>query len=395
MEEKKGLPTDSTSIIEKIENQIKETLTKKKKEIEKELKENIRREKQKAEKKIKEVESEISEEEKVLTRYRKMLVELESSKLELKKQIQEHLDTAIQIQAEIETLTGKTLDELKQVGGLSQKLEEIQQDAGEKVSSLKKDLEERFGFIAQVPEEHDGEGAEINLDKELSKLKKIKELLSSGEEEESAVVQQIAQASTSPELPEEPVEETIIEDKEPPPEEYKDEEEEKEETLAHLFAAELEKYRRAAKDEEEGKIHYFENKGRILIDGESLISVLSQCLKEVRELYKKLEQTDSPKNQFFIKQDIIKCQETLRKITLHCIRMCEKNNYSVPEYTSDVLNEEVLKNFLEKISMANWSNKNDFSSFEDYAEDLKIAYYRRIASPEPYFRSVIQELEKE
>ena len=88
----------------------------------------------------------------------------------------------------------------------------------------------------------------------------------------------------------------------------------------------------------------------------------------------------------------IKQQESLRKVMLRSIRMCEKDNCSLPQYTEEVLNLDVLKSALEKVSMQNWSNQDDFASFDNFAKELKDAFYTRITPPAAYLKSIMKEL---
>ncbi|MCK4263891.1 MAG: hypothetical protein KAX27_03015 [Candidatus Aminicenantes bacterium] len=413
MAEKNESPKKSVSIIEEIEDQLKDILTKKKQEVEKDLEEKIKQEKEEAKNKIDQIEKEVIEEKESLSNFRDMLAEFESSKADLKIKIKEHLDKAIKFQTDIETITGQTLEELKKVSEFNQQLEELQQNAGEKVSTLKKDLEEKFGIVAEVPESGELEEADFNLERELSKLKKIKELLETDEDiEPEASEPEPLEASeeTQPEeeqreereseLPEQeapqPVEEEQVESKEseeePLSEEKRDKEEMKGDASFHDSFETLEKYRKGTCNEENGDVSYFEHNEKIILDGECLISAINNSFEEAQTLYAKLSQTESPKDQFFIKQEIIKYQETLRKLMLRSIRMCEKENCSLPKYTLEILNVDVLKNILEKVSMENWSNQDDFTSFDNYTKALKDAFYSRITPPASYLKSIIDEL---
>ncbi|MCK4337890.1 MAG: hypothetical protein KAX11_08095, partial [Candidatus Aminicenantes bacterium] len=155
----------------------------------------------------------------------------------------------------------------------------------------------------------------------------------------------------------------------------------------------LEKYRKGSCTEDNGDVSYFKKNNRIIIDGECLISTLANSLTGAKKLYKQLSKTESPKEQFFIKQDIIRYQEVLRKLMLVAIRMCEKEACSLPKYTMEILNVDILKSILEKVSMENWSDQEDFSSFDEYAKSLKDSYYEKITPPAQYLDSIINELE--
>lgn len=401
MAKKDDTPKKSSSVFEEIEEQLEQALAKKKEDIEKELEERIRQEKEETQRRIEGLDKELKQERGALVDIQSQLDEFENQKAELKKQIKEHIDKAIKLQTEIETMTGQTLEELKTVSSLNQKLEELQQEAGEKVSALKKSLEEKFGIVADVPEGKEFDETELNLDHELAKLKKIMELLNSNgpveevvpeeqseEEQPEEVSEKVEEEEAAPVEPEglQPVEEMEAEPKE------KEEAPEEEASFQASFDK-LEEFRKGSTNENDAELSYFENNERIVLDGEFLVASLNNCFEEAKKLYIRLSQTESPKDQFFIKQEIIKQQEALRKVMLRSIRMCEKDNCSLPEYTLEILNLDVLKSALEKVSMQNWSNQDDFAAFDNFAKGLKDSFYSRITPPADYLQSIMKELE--
>ena len=401
MAKKDDTPKKSSSVFEEIEEQLEQALAKKKEDIEKELEERIRQEKEETQRRIEGLDNELKQERGALVDIQSQLDEFENQKAELKKQIKEHIDKAIKLQTEIETMTGQTLEELKTVSSLNQKLEELQQETGEKVSALKKSLEEKFGIVADVPEGKEFDETELNLDHELAKLKKIMELLNSNgpveevvpeeqpeEMQPEEVSEKVEEEEAAPVEPEglQPVEEMEAEPKE------KEEAPEEEASFQASFDK-LEEFRKGSTNENDAELSYFENNERIVLDGEFLVASLNNCFEEAKKLYIRLSQTESPKDQFFIKQEIIKQQEALRKVMLRSIRMCEKDNCSLPEYTLEILNLDVLKSALEKVSMQNWSNQDDFAAFDNFAKELKDSFYSRITPPADYLKSIMKELE--
>jgi len=434
MEKDNDFIKQSASIIDEIESQLKAVLSQKKEKVEEELKEKIRLEKEAAEKKITQIEEDIKEEKESLKSYKSILSEFESEKENIKRQIKEHLDRAIQFQTEIEVITGKSLEELREVSELNRKLDEISQEVSGKVTSLKDQLEEKYGIVAEIPESNGSKETDFNLKNELSKLNKIKELLTAAEPAEEEIKEfepeeeQEVEPEASPDLeaegqePEqglgqEPEAEAVTEDEETT--ETKMEKEEKsfmeerfsvsvedagekdtsdeteegktKETFQDAYEV-LEKYRKVESIENDGEVNYFENNNKMILDTEVLISVITDSIDKAKKLYIELSETEAPKEQFFIKQEVIQHQDVLRKFMLSNIRMCEKDNCSLPRYTLDVLNENVLKDILEKVSMENWSNKEDFTSFENYAKELKDTYYECITPPSKYLESIIEEL---
>jgi hypothetical protein len=153
----------------------------------------------------------------------------------------------------------------------------------------------------------------------------------------------------------------------------------------------LEKYKKT-EPEEEAEVVYYENDDKKILDSECIVSAVLNRLEEAEKLYKKLAKTESPIDQFFVKQEIIRSQEALRGVILAGTRMLEKESCMLPEYTIGVINADVLKEILEKLSMQNWSKKTDFNLFNEYAAKLKKDFYARISTLVDYLKSLIDEL---
>lgn len=434
----KDVLKESASVIEEIEDRLEETISKKKEEIEKELEERLRQEKEEAKQRIEQIEKEFVEEKQALTNYRATIKEYENNKANLKNLLEEHLNKAVQFQKEIENITAQTLEELKNVSELNQKLEDLYKEAEEKAVVLKKTLKEKFGIAAEVLKASEYEEVELNLEQELAKLKKIKELLTSPDEELPELVEEKEaeeeekeekeeeeekkeeevgvpegeaekekeqheeraeeREGIEPSIPEEEEtkeEEPLPEEEEPLAEEKDEEAELKGETAVQDVSETLEKHRKSETMDDNGEINYFQKNDKIILDGEGLISALSNSLDEAKKLYIKLSHAESPKDQFFIKQEIIRHQEALRKVILRGVRMCEKETCSLPGYTIDILNMDVLKDILEKLNMENWSNQNDFTYFETHVKNLKDNYFARITPLVHYQKSIMDELKIE
>jgi hypothetical protein len=153
----------------------------------------------------------------------------------------------------------------------------------------------------------------------------------------------------------------------------------------------LEKYKKS-EPEEEAEVVYYENNDKRILDSECIVSAICSRLEEAEKLYKKLGKTESPIDQFFVKQEIIRSQEALRGVILAGTRMLEKESCTLPKYTIGIVNMDVLKEILEKLSMQNWSKKTDFDLFNEYAAKLKKDFYARISVLVNYLKSLIDEL---
>jgi hypothetical protein len=390
---------DSIGVIEEIESKMENLWSKRKEEIERELEARIHAEKEEAGKKIEAIERELEKGRAVLQDYRTVVGEFESERASLQRQIKEHFEKAVEYQTEIEKMAGLTMEELRLVNDLNKTLETIHQSAEEKVNGFRKDLEERFGIVAQLPPSREEEELKVDLEHELRKLRKIKELL----ESENTHVEDIRVEAAGPQEVEvrpvppvaEVVERSLAEEAgekaaEEAPAEEKTVEEEKG-NFQSLFEV-LEGYRKIEARNGNGEISFFQKEDKTILDGEYMVASIDESLEEAKRLYLKLAQTESPKEQFFIKQEIINHQEILRKYILRNLKMCEREGAVMPQFTEEILNQDILKEILEKLSMENWSNPSDFSSFRTQIEALKDAYYAKITPPVNYLESLIKEL---
>ncbi len=434
MEEKPVTIKDSVTVIEEIESKLEQMLTKRKVEIERDLEEKIRAETAEADKKIQAIQREIDKGRGILDDYRVVVNEYETERNALQVQIKDHFDKAVEFQTQIEKMAGLTLEELRHVSDLSAKLDNLHQAAEEKVNGFRKDIEDRFGIVAQLPESPEEQELKVDLEQELAKLRKIKELLESepGELPADLTSGQAAvpvaeldepEPASAPETPSAPaaaaelnetgaplnvpeinqvMEHTLAREGDeagesaeaavesaPAPEEtaWTDEKE----NFQALFEV-LERYRKVEPRNGNGEISYFTKDDKVVLDGEHMIASIDEAIDEAKRLYAKLSQTESPKEQFFIKQEIINFQEVLRKYILRNVKLCEKEGAVLPQFTADILNLDRLKDILEKLSMENWSNPAEFNGFRTMVDGLKDAYYAKITPPAFYLKSLIREL---
>ncbi len=168
---------DPTLIVEEIVNELEEVINKKKEEIEKDLEKRIQWEKNKAKEKLDQIEKDLEAKKDELINYRTAFAEFENSKANIKSQKKEHLEKAIQCLRKIETLTAQGLEELGKMSELDQKLDEINRTVKEKAEIFKRELEEKFGVVAEKMETQENE--ETYLEQEREKLRKLRELLTS------------------------------------------------------------------------------------------------------------------------------------------------------------------------------------------------------------------------
>lgn len=413
---------ESTMIITEIESNLEKALQKRKEEIGREYQDRIRREKEESDKKLTMIQQEFDKEKETLKDYRGAISDFETVRDTLQVQIDDHLGKGVGYQKEIEKLTALTLDELRAISELSSKLTELRRSTEVKVTELRTKLKEKYGIVTEGLEEKSSNEIVVDLEQELNKLKKIKELLETdpdgpkGSHGNNPHPAAQAEPSAPPEEPDPPQGQPefrmpeinqFIEDLGRQADEAKNpgssqeharhKNDDKRTVFEELnfqavFEA-LERYRRAEPTDNNGEISFFQNRDRMILDGESLIRAVTHMLEDAKKMYQKLEQVDAAKDQFFIKQELINSQEVLRKVILRSVKMCEKENCSLPMHTADILNVLVLKDILEKLNMDNWSNEEDFNAFESYATKLKDTFYKKITPPALYLKSIVDELE--
>ncbi len=432
-----------TTLIEEIEAQLDSTLQKNREELESSLEEKILKEREETQRKIDEMEKELSEKREMLESYKSALLDFEIRKNGIRQQIQDCVEGAISFQREIEEKVLLTLDELTKVEGLKKQFEEINKEAQQNISDMQSELEKRYGIKAETQYIDEKSEIPIQIEKERSKLNKIKKLLAKehlaekaqGEIEpphpdmdlNSTESKQSEEAITIPKQEEADVEPKKLketegeqnerkesdsgildflskEENEPfPPEKEEDDKPWSEiapwnqvRNEKGLLSREiLEQYRRSEESESDGEVFCFENKDKMILDAESFFAFVEKKLEEIQKLFTDLSGIDSPKDQFFIKQEIIKHQEMVRKLLLNTIGMSDKRPEFFPDFVKDILNTSTLKDILEKVTIENWSNEEDFASSHAYLGKLKESFYEKITPPDQYFESLLRTLEGE
>ncbi|MGA2532271.1 MAG: hypothetical protein ABSG19_04455 [Candidatus Aminicenantales bacterium] len=404
MGQERNILQEPTHVIQEIEGQLDKLLQRKIDDIERDLAARISQEKEAARKQKEDVEREFLKERDTLSEYRTTVRAAEEERNGLLLEARKHFDKVVYLQAEIEGLARATVDEIKKVTEVQQKIEDLREKTAERAGFLKTDLRDRFGIVADALDKED-KPLSLNLDEELEKLRRIKELLAiesaavglGSVPEDDRGAEDLAALDNSEgagglRIP--GIQELVAEmpaAAEPQPEVEAGPEPSEEEPEAAVEAA-LESCRRTEPANGNGEIHYFQKDNKILIDGESLFSAVDKTVEEARRLSVKLGQTESPKDQFFIKQELINWQEGLRALFLRVIKMTEKRIWELPEYTGGVLNAQSLRGILEQLSMENWSNPEEFAAFTAAAAELRTAYFDRITPRGAYLRALKKEI---
>ena len=418
MEHDPNIFRDSSQVIQEVEDQLERILQKKFRDVDSDLVDRINREKEAARKRKEEIERDFEKEKTALNDYRVMVRDFEEQRAGLLNEARDRFQKVLKFQAEIETLAKSTVDEIKRVNEIQDRLEVLRTKTSERAAFLKNDLRERFGIVAEVMEE-EPKPLGLDLDEELEKLRKVKELLAiesaaaslgrlggqPAAEEDIAVMDAAANkaaadfpqlrdliaGSPSPDRPE-PAPQPAVEAAPPAPEPAPRSAEDVSEDEA---AAVIESYRRTEPANGSGEIHYFQKDRTIVADPEKLLAAVDRTLEEGQRLSGKLGLTESPKDQFFIKQELINWQEGLRALFLRVVKMCEKSSWTLPRYTEEIINTQVLRGLLERLSMENWSNLEDFASFSASMVEIRKAFQVRIEPRLAYLLALIREIEAE
>jgi hypothetical protein len=441
---------ESTAVIQEIESNLENALQKRKEEVERELQEKIRREKEESERRLSEIETEFEKDRGTIKEFRSLVSEFESARETLKKEIGDHLQRAMRYQQDIEKLTSLTLAELRKIDELSLQLIDLRKSSEQRVAEIRSRLQDRYGAGAgESPRPVPLDVPESDLEQELIKLKRIKQLLEEepssaetaspgpGVGEAEGLGGHSAQVSAEPGSSEEaprtdfkmPEINQFIEGfmkREPMPAVRPDSRQDLPEPLPEdvpeagapfeppaplpetVAAPEpagsvrdfeavvqaLEAYRKTVSVDDGHEIVFYQKDQRTILDAESLVRAGLHVLLSGRKQLERLDQTESPKDQFFIKQELINDQETLRKVILRSVKMCEKETATLPRFSADVLNLGVLKDILDRLTLDNWSNPGSFKSFEAWFGQMKETFSRLTTPPEDYLRSILAEIER-
>ena len=410
---------NSSQVIQEIEDQLERILQKKFRDVDSDLLERVNREKEEARRRKEDIEREFDKEKGALADYRVMVREFEEQRAGLLNEARERFQKVLAFQSEIETLARSTVDEIKRVNEIQDRLEVLRTKTSERAAFLKNDLKERFGIVAEVMEE-EPQPLGLDLDEELEKLRKIKDLLAiesaaaglgraGGEPAAGEDLARLdaAAARSGPDIPDipdliagaPPAEPAAGPEggpetaPEPLPEPVAAETGPDEDLTEDEIAAWIEARRRTEPSNGSGEIHYFQNGETVIADPEKILFSVDRTLEEGQRLSAKLGRTESPKDQFFIKQELINWQEGLRALFLRIVKMCERSSWCLPRYTGEIVSTQVLRRLLERLSMENWSNLEEFAAFSASVAGIGAAFRAGTEPRLAYLLALKSELE--
>jgi hypothetical protein len=449
---------EQSSIIDDIEKRMGEIFSAQKSEVEQGLIEKIKREKVEAQKRIEAVNQEFTQVRGFLETHKVVMAELQATEEHLRGEIRGHFDRAQNYQKMMENAAGLAGEELEKIGGLHGELERVRLKAEGEYTNIKKSLSGYAGIAAQIPSLPEIPDGDVNWNEELLKLKKVRDLLASLRQvdfapaparvaaaapvEAPAPVEAFAPVPApapaaavmppapstghvtaeedgvrddsefadgdpawadipgteagnlmvSPALADEPYEEAAVLPAEPqagaapagPAPDAKH---------ASLLAA-LASYRRTEPINNGLEIGFFGAEASSVLDAESFMTAVGKIVESANQLHAQLTQTGSVKDLFLLKQEILNQQEVLRKIFFRVVRFCDKEGGQLPETLSEIISAQGMKDIIERLTMANWSDPSDFRPFLSELTAMKRAFeVRMVASGGGYFRSVLDQVE--
>ncbi len=401
MSESRETVKESASIIQEIETQLERILSKRKDDIERSLAGTIQKEKEVARKKIDDAEKEFDGERDVLHEFKVMIVENEAERAAVLDEIRERHKRVLLCQEEIGSLAKRTIDEMRKIGELNQKLEKMREKTEERSGFLKKDLRERFGIISDIPDKEESADMRVSLDEELEKLRKIKELLAgesravsgNGEPEEGDIPEdpsvEAQKGSMDMRIPEihDLVQAASFSPDAPPLQEARGNK-----AASHPLMDILDGLRKTEPVGNGDEIGYFQKGGKLILDAERFISLLEESVEDAKRLSLRLGETETPKDRFLIKHDLINGQERLRKLVIRAVRLCENSSPGFPGKTRDALNADEIKEILNQLSAENWANPEDLASFEKSLNFLRSGFQNGSIPRDEYLKSILEDL---
>jgi hypothetical protein len=434
--------SEPTSFIDDIEKRVSELFSAQKSEVEQSLVERINREKEEAQKRIEAVNQEFSKVRTILDEHKAVMADLQAAEAHVRGQIRGHFDRALNYQKMMENAAGLAGDELERIAGLNQELEGIRAKAEAEYTKIKQDLSGYAGISAQIPPPAAGSGGDVDWNEELSKLKKIRDLLATLRQVEYAAapgaeavppvfapfpapmppaprteavsmeddgvrddaefaesdpawgdipVDQAGDLMVAPALAEEPFDESPslpadhnpLAGMAPPPSG----------TERQSLLETLGQYRKSEPVNNGIELGFFAAEAGAVLDAESFMTAIGKILDSASQLHTQLGQTESVKDLFLLKQEILNQQEVLRKVYFRIVRFCDKEGGKLPEVLSEIISAQGMKDTIERLTMANWSDPSDFRPFLNELKAMKKAFEVRLVASTDYLRTLLDQVE--
>jgi hypothetical protein len=141
------------------------------------------------------------------------------------------------------------------------------------------------------------------------------------------------------------------------------------------------------------ELGFYAGEAATFLDAEAFVTAIAKILDNASQLHAQLTQTGSVKDLFLLKQEILNQQEILRKVFFRIVRFCEKEHGRLPEALSEIISSQGMKELIERLTMANWSDPSDFKPFMSELRAIKRAFETRAAAAPEYLRTVLDQVE--
>lgn len=435
------LKVEQSAFLDDIEKRVSEIFSAQKSEVEQSLIEKISREKEDAQKRIEAVNQEFSQVRGFLEEHKIVMAQLQTTEEHLRGEIRGHFERAVNYQKMMENAATLAGDELEKIGGLNQELEKVRVKAEEEYDSLKKNLAGYAGIVAQIPAPAAKTEGDVDWTEEIGKLRKVRDLLATlrqtepadaaeagpsapaaeaAEElaaslglvgpEDDGVRDDVEFAETdpawaeipggegasprvSPELAQEPYEEVADVQAEPQAETAATESPAGPTAVEASVMEALAHYRKTEPVNNGIELGFYTSEAGAVLDAISFMAAVGKVVEGANQLHVQLTQTGSVKDLFLLKQEILNQQEILRKVFFRVVRFCDKEGGKLPEAIGEIVSSQGMKDIIERLTMANWSDPSDFKPFLNELKAMKRAFEIRTAASSNYFRSVLDEVE--
>ncbi len=155
----------------------------------------------------------------------------------------------------------------------------------------------------------------------------------------------------------------------------------------------LARYRRSEPINNGIEIAFFASDKGTFLDAGSFMAAIAKILDAANQLQNQLGQTTSVKDLFLLKQEILNQQEVLRKLFFRVVRFCEKEGGRLPAALGEIIGTRGLKDIIERLTMANWSDPSDFQPFLSELKALSRAYEAKTGAAENALQAILDEVE--
>jgi hypothetical protein len=445
---------EATAFLDDIERRVSEIFSAQKSEVEQTLVEKINREKEEAQRRIEAVNREFSQVRGILEEHKTGMAELQTTEQHLRGEIRGHFDRAVNYQKMMENAASLAGEELEKIGGLNLELEKVRVKAESEYASIRKSLAGYAGIVAQIPAPAVKVQGGMNWTEEIGKLRKVRDLLAtlrqaglpetsdaSGDASDVEAKTSVPEAETAEELaaslglidaefaeghtasadlpcgpadtPEVPVATSgeTFEFASGLTEEIPVELEPAAEAVAVAVAEaavteaagpspedasvleSLARYRRTEPVNNGIELGFYSAETGTVLDAAQFMAAVGTVVENASQLHTQLTQTTSVKDLFLLKQEILNQQEILRKVFFRVVRFCDKEGGRLPEALSEIVSSQGMKDIIERLTMANWSDPSDFRPFLSELKAMKRAFETRVAASPSYLKSVLDAVE--